>query len=214
MPELVPFVKPTGNPGELFFPALGKTIKLIEWREGDFYDSVTRASGAITAGVSLELFRDLANKNLASSNLKTPRRIPSNSEFIMNRVGVLINQAFSNTIATGTDVVKAAYAGHLTFNINDRLVSQGPLVTYQTGYGVTGFTTENNTHVLTTGVPSAAAAPQLLVAQNVTAVDDLGGTIEFRDDVWITGSSVMPVLTGRMVFTLYLHGFIKKAQGS
>jgi len=209
-----PFVKPTGNPGELSFPALGKTIKLVEWREGDFYDSVTRTSGAITAGTSLELFRDLSNKNLAHANLKTPRRIPSNSEFIMNRVGVLICQAFSNTIATGSDVMKAAYGGHLTFNINDRLVSQGPLVTYQTGYGITGFTTANNTQALTTGVASAAAAPQLLVAQNVTPNDDLGATIEFRDDAWITGSSVMPTLTDRLVFTLYLHGFIKKAQGS
>lgn len=210
----VPFAQSTGNPGELHFPALGKTIRLVEWREGDFYDSVTRASGAVTAGTSLELFRDLSNKNLQHANLKTPRRIPSNSEFIMNRVGVVIAQAFSNTVTDGDDIMKVAYAGSLTFQINDRLISQGPLIAYQTGYGMSGATTRNNATVLTTGIASAAAAPQLLVAQSVGDKDDLGATIDFKDDIWITASSVMFVLTGRIVAILFCHGFIKKPQGS
>ena len=210
----IPFAQPTGKPGELFFPALGKTIKLVEWREGDFYDSVTQASGAISAGTSIELFRDLANKNIQHANLRTARRIPANSEFIMNRIGLVIAQAFSDTVPVYSDIAKAAYAGSLTFKINDRLVSEGPLVVYQSGYGLSGNTTANNTSIVTTGVPSAAAAPQLLVAQNVSEDDDLQGTVDFKNDIWITASSVMPTLAGRLVFTCFLHGFIKKAQGS
>lgn len=206
-------IRPTGNPGELALPD-GRVIKLVEWREGDFWDSVTQGSGAVTAGTSLELFRDLTNKNLQATNLRVPRNIPAQSEFIMNRIGVVIAQAFSNTLVVVSDILKCAYDGSLTFKINDRLIEEGPLFKFQTGYGVTGGTTENNVSLATTGVASAAAAPQLLVAQNVNDKDDLQGTIDFKNDIWITGSSVMPTLTGRVVFTCMLHGFIKKPQGA
>lgn len=208
-----PQVRPTQEAGELFIPALGTTIKLVEWREDDFYDSVTQASGAVTAGTTLDLFRDLANKNLQHSNLKTPRRIPAGSELIMNRIGVLIAQAFSNTVVVINDVLKCAYDASFTFKLNDRLVTEGPLVKYSTGMGVAGGTTENNVSTATTGVPSQAAAPQLLVSQPIKDDDDLQGEITFKNDIWVTGTSVMPTLTGRVVFTVPLHGFVKKPQG-
>lgn len=206
-------VQPTDKAGELYIPALGRKVQLIEWREDDFYDSVYQASGAITAGTSLELFRDLTNKNLQHTNLRTARNIPSGSEFVMNRIGVLIAQAFSNTVPIVGDLLKAAYAGTLTFKINDRLVSEGPLFKYQSGYGMTGSTTANSTSLVTTGVPSLAAAPNLLVAQPIKDNDDLQSTIDFKGDAWITGSQVGTTLTGALVFMNMLHGLIKKPQG-
>lgn len=207
-----PSAVPTGKPGELML-AGGQTIKLVEWREGDFYDTVTQASGNVSAGTSLELFRDLANKNTPHANLRTPRRIPAGSEFIMNRIGIVLMQAFSATLVAVGDILQSAYAGSLTFKINDRLVLEGPLYFMQSGFGISGQTTANNTSLATTGVPSAAAAPQLLVAQNLGDADDLQGTIDFKNDSWITGSTVMPTLAGRICVTIDLHGFIKKPQG-
>lgn len=209
----IPSVRPTGNAGELQLPD-GRVIKLVEWREGDFYDSVQQASGAISAGTSLELFRDVANKNIQHLNLRTARNIPAQSEFVMNRIGVVIAQAFSNTVPVLADILKVAYAGSLTFKINDRLITEGPLFMFQSGYGMTGGTTENAISAVTTGVPSAAAAPQLLVAQSIGDKDDLLATIDFKNDIWITGSSVMPTTAGRTVYTNMLHGFIKKPQGA
>lgn len=200
------------EPGTLFIPALGRKIKMVEWREDDFYDSVLQASGAITAGTSLEFFRDLSNKNLQHTNLRTPRRIPAGSEFIMARIGVLIAQAVGETLATDDDTIVAAYAGSLTFKLNDRLISEGMLVKYQTGVGVTGSTTRTATGVVTLGVPSAAAAPSLMVAQPVADDDDLMGTVDFKAATWIAGYSA-PNLTNAVVFTILLHGFIKKPQG-
>ena len=205
---------PTGKPGELFIPALGRTIQQIEWREDDVYDSVTQASGAITAGTELVLFRDLTNKNLPHTNLTQARKIKANSEFIISRVGVVIAQAFSNTLVALPDILKVAYAGTLTFQIGDRLVTEGPLWKYQTGYGITGGSTETNVSTATTGVPSAAAAPQMLVAQSVSDKDDLVGTINFKGDTWVTGTSAMPTTAGRTVFTVVAHGLIKKPQGA
>jgi len=203
---------PGKDPGTLVIPALGRTIKMVEWREDDFYDSV-QVPAVITAGTSLEVFRDLANKNLPHTNLRTSRRIPAGSEFIMARVGVVIAQAFGNLLPTDDDVIKAAYAATLTFKLNDRLITEGPVVKYQSGIGISGSTTRNATGVVTTGVPSAAAAPSLMVAQPVADDDDLVAQVEFKDNAWLAAGSVMPTLSQRAVFTVMLHGFIKKPQG-
>lgn len=207
-------IQPTKNAGEFFIPALGRTVQLIEWREDDYYDTVSQAAGAISAGTSLELFRDLTSKNLQHCNLKTARRIPAGSEFVMSRIGVLILQAYSNSVQSLANILKVAYAGTLTFKVNDRLVLEGPLYKLATGYGMAGSTTETGASLVTTGVPSAAAAPQLLVAQPVKDDDDLNGTIDFKSDSWITGSAVMPTTaTYATLFTCLLHGLIKKPQG-
>ncbi len=204
---------PGKNPGELVIPALGRTIKMVEWREDGFYDSVQVGALTPAAGTSLEFFRDLSNKNLQHTNLRTARRIPAGSEFIMARIGVLIAQAFGNTVPTDDDQIKLAYAASLTFKINDRLISESPAVKYQSGIGMTGSTTRNATGVVTVGVPSAAAAPSLMVAQPVADDDDLIATLDFKDNGWLNGGSVMPTFNARPVVTLMLHGFIKKPQG-
>lgn len=199
------------EPGTLILPD-GRVVRQVEWREDDFYDSVQHAA-SITAGNSLEVFRDLSNKNLPATNLKTSRRIPAGSEFILSRVGVLIQQAFQNTVASDDDILKLAYAATLTFKINDRLVTEGPIVKYSSGLGMAGQTTRNNTGNVTTGVPSVAAAPTLLVAQTVGDDDDLNAQVEFKDNSWLAAGSLMPTLTNRNVVQIYLHGFIKKPQG-
>lgn len=207
--------------GTLYIPALNRTIKLVEWREDDFYDTVlTVNSGTmgtaatITAGQSQEFFRDLSNKNLQHTNLKTARRIPAGSEFIMARIGIVPCQAMGNDLPSDDQIIKLAYAATLTFKINDRLVSEGPLFKYQSGYGVTGSTTRNATGVVTIGVPSAAAAPTLMVAQPVQDDDDLMGTLEFKDFTsWVAAAGdAMPSLPPIGVM-LMLHGYIKKPQG-
>lgn len=226
--------QPGREAGTLYIPALNRTIKLVEWREDDFYDTV--AYGDVTAthtpaaGSSLNLFRDLASKNLPHTNLRTPRRIPSGSEFIMARVGVMPLQAFGNTIYAPDDIVKLVYAATLTFILNDRLITTGPLFKYQSGYGVTGGTAAlpAGTNALaapttygyvTVGVPSAAAAPNLMVAQPVEDNDDLVATVDILGNIWncgvsnVTNNAGMPVFTKAPAVSLMLHGFIKKPQG-
>ena len=85
--------------GTLFIPALNRSIKLVEWREDDFFDTVVTGqadvgdtAAVIGAGTTLELFRDIASKNLQHTNFRTARRIPAGSEFIMSRIGVVPNQ--------------------------------------------------------------------------------------------------------------------------
>lgn len=211
-----PLVVPGRSAGELMIPSLGRTLRLVEWREDDFYDTVQLAGVTPAAGSAMEFFRDLSSKNIQHTNLKTPRRIPSGSEFILTRIGVLVHQGYANTLIDEQDMVKLAYNANLTFKLNDRLISEGLLVKYQSGFGVTGAvaTTATTTtrSLATIGVPSAAAAPNLLVAQSVKDDDDLQAALEFRDNTWLNGTA-MPTFTARPVVTLMLHGLIKKPQG-
>jgi hypothetical protein len=205
-------VVPGQRAGELFIPSLNQTIQLVEWREGDFYDTI-QTSASPTAGVQYEFFRDLSNKNLQHTNFKKQRNIPSGTTLIMTRIGVMVNQALGANLALDVEMLKILHAATLSFKINDRLITEGPLVVYPSGYGVTGSTTRTNTGVVTNGVPSVAAAPNLLVAQNVKESDDLTATVTFFDNSWITGGSSIPTFTNGPGITLFCHGLIKKPQG-
>jgi hypothetical protein len=200
------------GPGVISVPALGKSFKLTESREDDVFDSVTQASGNIATGTSLELFRDLSNKFLQHTNLKTPRRIAAESEMALTRIGVHVAQAVGNTMTTDDDIIKILACGTLTFKINDRLVTEGPLIKYQPGMGAAGQTNRTDTGVVTNGVASAAAAPNLLVPQPIADKDDLNATIDFKNAAWVTGYG-SPTLDGGNVISTFLHGIIKAPLG-
>jgi hypothetical protein len=210
---------PTGKAGELYIPALDKTVQQVEWREDDFYDHV-QTKAAITAGNRLRVFRSLDNKNFQHININTQGKIPANSEIVIFRIGVHVAQAFGNVLPTDDDIIKVAHAATLTFKLNERLVAQGPLFKFQSGYGVTGSTTRNATGIATMGVPSAAAAPQLLVAQPASEKDDLNCDITFEDNSWLASGTQMPAfsiqaaVTTQPVIGVFLHGLIKKPQGT
>lgn len=213
----IPLIQPTKNPGEFVIPALGnKPFKLVEWREDDYYDTVSIAAGAVAAGTQLVFFRDIQNKQLQHCNLTNPSRIPSGAEMVLNRVGLVIGQAFGNVPAFGDDILKIAYGASFTFTINQtRIVSQGPVFKFQSGYGITGSTTDNQRNSFTTGVPSAAAAPQLLVAQPISSTDDLYGLMRFDTATGWQAGYTMPTLASAFVgITAVLHGLIKKAVAS
>ncbi|HYE89983.1 MAG TPA: hypothetical protein VEA38_03140 [Terriglobales bacterium] len=200
------------GPGVITVPALGKSFKLTESREDDVFDSVTQASGSVSAGTSLELFRDLGNKFLQHTNLKTPRRINAESEMALTRIGVHVAQAIGNTMVSDDDIIKILHTGTLTFKINDRLVTEGPLMKYQAGVGAAGQTNRTDTGVVTNGVASQAAAPNLLVPQPISDKDDLNGTVDFKNATWISGYTA-PSLDGTNVISCLLHGIIKAPLG-
>jgi hypothetical protein len=200
--------RPGREPGTLFITALGKTIKLVEWREDSFMDSVLAPAAA--AGNVLEFFRDINNKNGQHANIRTPRRLPSGTEFILSRIGVVPAQAVGGTLFTDADMIVMAYNGFLSFSLDDRVIAEGPVYKFGSGFGVQGSTTRDATGVATIGVPSPAAASQLLVAQNVTERNDLVASLSFPPAPWIAPAPAAIALSAAMPVTLNLHGFIKK----
>lgn len=208
----MPIAIPGKNPGELYIPSANKTIQQTESREDDVYDTDQQKAGAISAGNKIDFFKTITSKNLQATNITTPRRLAQGDELYMNRVGVHIHQSIGNTMTTDSDIVKIAHAGSLAFKLGRRLVTEGPLYKYQSGYGVVGQTTRNNTGMATIGVASYAAAPQMIVVQPVTENDDLIGTVRFDDNAW-ANTSGLPTLDADNWLSILLHGVLKSPLG-
>ena len=215
-------LRATEETGVYEIEGLGTRIRLIEWRAGMFYDSVAFSS-TLTAGTQQFLFINLQNKFRQHTNLdNNAGRLPALNELICNRISAHVDQSFGNIVVNDADIIKVAHNGQMQVYVNTtRLIFDQPLYTAQSGYGITGSTTRNNTGVVTTGVPSSAAAPQLLVAQPIGPNDGIGGNITFYANTWLnnatgfTGAStVMPTVSSPIVITVFLDGLIKKPQGA
>lgn len=210
------FLRPTGAAGVYEIEGTGERLRLVEYKVGGVKDSVVLAAGALTAGKRLYLFRDVTGKNKQFNTFENNAgKLPAHTDLIINRIGCVIQQANGNSITADTDMLLLSYAGVLEVFVNkDRQIAEGALYEFPSGYGITGSTTRNNAGVVTNGVPSLAAAPQLLVAQPVKPEDSVSGYIEFPDNAGVlTASTEMPTTTTRNVFTVHLDGLIKRPQG-
>jgi hypothetical protein len=218
-------LRATDETGVYEIEGLGTKIRLLEWRSGSFYDTVQFQQGLQAAGSQQQLFQNLQNKNRQFSNLdNNAGRLPALNELITNRVGVHALQAFGNTVISDSDIIKFAHAAYMRVSVNQtRLIADAAMYTFQSGYGVQGSTTRNNTGVVTIGVPSAAAAPQLLVAQPIGPNDSIGtdSYITLYNNAWISGVTtagaaatilpgVMPTFDNSVFATVFLDGLVKK----
>lgn len=204
----MPVAVPGKEPGEVIIPALGRSFKQIELREDDIFDTVQQGSGSIAAGTELVLFRDLSDKNEQHTSLKASRKLPAGDEAAIFRVGVHVRQALGNDVPTTSDHMKIYENGVLDLKFNRRQVTFGPLLKYQSGYGLAG----NASGTTSNGVPSAAAAPTLFVPQQLNDSDDINGLLKFPGGAWIT-SYTAPSLGARNIITAFMHSVIKSPLG-
>ena len=212
-------LRATDETGVYEIEGLGTKIRLLEWRAGAFYDTVSFANGAQSPGAQQFLFQNLQNKNRQFTNLdNNAGRLPALNELITNRVGAHILQSFGNTVSTDADIIKMAHAAYMRVSVNQtRIIYDEPLYCAQSGFGVTGSTTRNNTGIATIGVPSAAAAPQLLVAQPIGPNDSIGtdSYIVLYANRWALNNlgavvDSMPTFDNVVAVTVFLDGLIKK----
>jgi hypothetical protein len=218
-----PIAIPTGKPGELLIPALGRTFQQVELREDDVYDTIAIPAGNITAGTEFEVFRDINQKFEQHTNLPQSRRIASGDEVAVYRVGVHPREAHGNVNPAFTTYRQVLANGLLDLKFNRRVISAGPLVKYPTGYGISGFSNETAAAGIASasiGVPSVAAAPTLFVPQQLKDDDDIICKIRFPDAQWLAqtagglGTYTVPVVgTGGLLLTVFLRGVIKSPLG-
>lgn len=197
------------KPGEFWIPELQRVIRITDVRQDDFFDTVEVVAGAISAGTQKKVFDSISNKQKHHTNLTTQRRIPGRNRFNLLRVGVHVRQSAGDTLMKVADALKLYDSGALTFNINSRLVTQGPLLKFQSGYGATGSSTENDVSLVTLGTPSGAAAPKFLAAQPINDEDDLDCEIRFDANTWFTAAA-MPTTSALALISVFLHGIIEK----
>jgi hypothetical protein len=212
-------VVPTKNPGELFIPALGKTVQQVELREDDIYDTV-QVSGAIAAGTEYEFFRDIQNKNEQHTNIPQSRRIQAGDEVAVFRIGVHPRAALGATQAAIVDIKQVIENGHLDLRFNRRIVTSGPAVKYPSGYGLSGFSDGNaaaptpGVAAMSVGVPSVAAAPTLFVPQQLKDNDDIICKLRFPGAAWAASYAPPSVSAAPgLAVSVFLRGVIKSPLG-
>lgn len=204
-----PLLVPSKVPGKFHIPALNQDVELTQVRQGEFYDSVQTTTVTPTRGTELVLMRDLTNKNIQHNNLGAPYKIPANNELVIQKLGTYVRQADGGAATLNDlDVMYIANICAVQFRINERKVAEGPLAHFGMGFGVYGSTTRNNTGIASIGMPSPAAYPGMVVPQPVGDNDQLTGSIFFKDNQWLT-STTMPTFTNMPVISWILQGLVK-----
>lgn len=195
------------EPGRFYDTSTGEKVDIVDYRDGDRYDTIQVASGAIAAGAESVLFRDIGSKNVLDFNMGAAHRLSSGEQMLVQRIGVDIPLAFGNTVVAPVDIKKVAYGGYLKLTLNQRETASGPLYTFPTGYGMAGQTNENNTGIVSLGVPSTAAKKNLVKEHWLTSDQDVSGSIFFYDRTWDVTN--MATLGSRVHVRVFLGGLIR-----
>lgn len=195
------------EPGRYFDTSTGKYVDIVDYYDGDRYDTIRLASGGITAGAESVLFRDISSKDKIDNNLGQSNRIGQGEQMLVRRVGADVPACFGNVIVRAADVKRVAFNGYLKVKINDRDIAEGPIYSFPSGYGLAGQTTENNASVVSIGVPSTAAQRNLEKSHWLTPQMDVTGTITFWNHTWDVAN--MPTLDTRVFVRVFVGGLIR-----
>lgn len=186
----------TKEPGKIFIPAMGEAIKLVDWREDPVYDTVS-VGAVIGAGTEYIFFRDITNKQMWQTNLKSSSRLPADWELIVWRVGIEIycEAAFD-------DVQAICGTTYFELKISDIIYAHGPTTRFPAGFGLTcclSGTTDDG--MANNGVPSPGAVPAASIPIHITHNDDIRGMLKF---------DVARTLSAAVYVRCYLYGWIKR----
>jgi hypothetical protein len=211
-----------GQPGLFRDTDTGQVVNIRDFRESDKYDSVViPPQEAVPTGTELVFFQDIQGKRETDSNIKTPRKLSAGESMVLDRIGLYFRLAVGNSITAGRDIMKIVENSFYSLKINDILQDEGPSIKFPSGYGLYGNTTENNTSIVSVGVPATASASRLIKKQMLNQNHELNGTIRFDARTWTSQpnpagftnsvSVVQPTLDTALIVTNYLHGLIRAA---
>lgn len=198
------------SPGRLVDVSTGEEVDLSEYYIGDRYDTEVTASGAVTANTEELYFETLTNKKEIDANFVEQQRLVSTDEEMeVERLWVHYPLAFGDTVVQPADIKKGAENMYFDWRLYKQLIDEGPAIKYPTGYGLYGSTNENNTGILTNGLPSLAAQPQL--AQGFTI--GFGTRVQVKA-IWFQrtwDANNMATLAGKLWHKAGFHGVIREA---
>lgn len=213
-----------GSPGRFLDTATGQVLNIADYREDDKYDTIAIYGSSletITAGKQYVFFRDIERKMPIDTNFTQPSRLSAGEEMVIDRVGTSIDAYAGEYLVYNADFGQVVSNAHLRVEVNKLLLTEGPMVKFASGYGITGsgslmygFSTFVNI-----GVPSPSAVPKLVKTQTITDKHELGGYLTFYSRSWadwkITTTTYvgMPDLDkSTFIFVkCWLHGLLKVA---
>jgi hypothetical protein len=211
-----------GQPGLFKDEATGNVVNIRDFREGDKYDSVVIPAGeVIGTGTEINFFADLQGKRTTDTNFATQRKLSAGESMLLDRIGLYFRLATGNSISSARDIFKVVENCYYKLTINDILQDEGPAIKFPSGYGLYGNTTENNTSIVSLGVPATASAARLIKKQLLNQNHELNGLLRFDARTWMSAPNpagftstvtvVQPTLDNPLVITNLLHGLIRSA---
>lgn len=203
------------QPGKLLIPSTGAVIEqTIDWDDA-FFDTSEFTTFAQGKKEPFNLQDYSGSKKGHHTNITESRKIPSRYVFKILRIGVHVRQMAGSVAPDPRDVIALYEMCTMEFKINTNLVTKGPLLRYQSGYGVTGPSTASDISTLHLGVPSAAAAPKLRKTHDITERDSLNVTLEIDIQTWLTQNSGQPTMQGSSVLvSVFCDGSASRPLGT
>lgn len=195
------------QPGRYFDTSTGKYVDIVDYHDADRYDTVRLASGAVTAGTEINLFKDLSSKDKIDANISQTSRLSQGEEMLVRRVGFDIPLCFGDTRVAPADIKRVAYGAYCEVKLNDKIIAEGPLYTMPSGYGLAGQTNENAAGIVSVGVASTAAQRQLEKTHWLTSNQDITGTVKFFDHTWDVAN--MPTTASRVHIRAFIGGLVR-----
>lgn len=213
-----------GKPGQFKVTTAegAKIVKLVEWREDYIYDTIEMVATIGAAAANEWMFFVStsgpagAPKTKADTNLRTPRRLSSGQEMILNQIGVTpLHNRINSVEISNIDFAWVLERLSYKFEINQIPMAEGPVGFFPPGWGGTGVATIGGAvGFMTNGVASPAAVPRLLVPQNIYVENDISGTLTHSNVAWTTTAYVAPTIpAGGLLVRNSLRGYIKTAVG-
>jgi hypothetical protein len=208
---LTPVIRQAG----MFILPDGREIKIADTRYGTVIDTVALPAGSIVAGTELTFFQDVNNKRDIDSSIRSPGRVPSGTELVLDSVGLYVLSAFGNMLATPSDIKRAIDGAYLRFTINGIVQAEGPAVHFHSGIGFAGNTVEGGQGIVSIGVPATGSVRLLDIPQLITKDHDIRATLRWDDRLWAgtgaggvfpTAADRMPTLSTGLAFRLILAG--------
>lgn len=215
-----------GQPGVFKDSDTGKVFSISDFREDNKYDTVAIPAGLIAAGSTARFYTDLASKLAIDTNFTQVSRLSAGEEMIIERVGIYIHTCVGNLIAAVPDIKRIADDMFVRFEVNQKVLVEGPAHTFPSGYGLAGSET-GGAGIVSIGVPSTAAQSRLKTPQLITGNGnhEVVATCTFQARDWLAvttnafGAAAAPVaaadrpptFTGPMLVKAYLHGLIRSA---
>lgn len=212
-----------GQPGLFRDTDSGQVVNIRDFRESDKWDSIAIPAGAVlTPGTELTFFQNIQNKRDLDTNIKTPRKLSAGESMVLDRIGLYAVAAIGNATTLPRDTKKVFENAYYRLTVNDIMQDEGPAIKFPSGYGLYGQTTENDTGIISIGVPATASASKLAKKQLLNQNHELNGFLRFDQRSWLegdndglgemTGETVEPaVLEVGLVVRNFLHGLIRSA---
>ncbi|MEK6683899.1 MAG: hypothetical protein AABY46_04490 [Nitrospirota bacterium] len=200
-----------GVPGGIMVD--GEAKVLTEVYDGYKWDTVAvhNSGAAVASGQQFYYFRDLTDKNLIDCNITQQRRISRGEEMEVKTIGAHVSCRQPDGAQQATlDIMWAVERLYLELKVNKKPVSEGPIAVYQSGLGVTGYSSRTTTDVLTNGVASQAAVRPLYKNIDLTSEHDIEGQMTHFSAAWLTTYTAPTIAAAdAILLRLFLGGRIK-----